>query len=390
MRKMMNYSLLSAAWAAILSLLLSGPAYAATLQVGPQRVLKLPSEAAKVAKDGDVVAIDAGVYPGDVAIWPQHRLTLRGVGGRAHLDAIGKAAEGKAIWVIKGNDITVENIEFSGARVPDLNGAGIRFEGTHLTIRNSHFHDNEMGILTGVNPLSDILIEGSEFNNNTVDYRRYGRLGHNIYIGNVRRFTLRNSYIHDANIGHNVKSRAKENYILYNRIMDERNGSSYLVDLPDGGNSYIIGNLFRQSENTDNPAMIAFAAEHNRDNPKQTLYVVNNTFVNDRNGGIFVNNHSVAPAILINNLFVGKGMVLVGPGEQKQNLAVEDAGLKNRAAYDYHLLPNSAAIDKGIDPGRSASGFVLRPGFQYVHPLGIEVRRQRGAIDVGAYESGGR
>jgi len=227
----MHHSLLSVAWAAILSLLSSGAADAATLQVGPQRVLKLPSEAAKVAKDGDVVVIDAGVYPGDVAIWPQNRLTLRGVGGRAHLDARGKAAEGKAIWVLKGNNVTVEAIEFSGARVPDLNGAGIRFEGANLTIRNSHFHDNEMGILTGANPLGDILIEGSEFDNNTVDYRRYGRLGHNIYIGNVRRFTLRNSYIHDASIGHNVKSRAQENYILYNRIMDERNASSYLVDL---------------------------------------------------------------------------------------------------------------------------------------------------------------
>ena len=389
MKKAMNYSLLPAAWAAILSILLSGPAYAATLQVGLQRALKLPSEAAQVAKDGDVVAIDAGMYPGDVAIWPQNRLTLRGVGGRAHLEAKGKVAEGKAIWVLKGNAVTVENIEFSGARAASLNGAGIRFEGTNLTIRNSHFHDNEMGILMGVNPLSDILIEGSEFNNNTVA-QHYIDPGHNIYIGNVRRFTLRNSYIHDANIGHNVKSRAKENYILYNRIMDERNGSSYLVDLPDGGNSYIIGNLFRQSENTDNPAMIAFAAEHNRDNPRQTLYVVNNTFVNDRNGGIFVNNHSVAPAILINNLFVGKGTVLAGPGEQKQNLAVEDASFKNRAAYDYHLLPGSVAIDKGIDPGRSAGGFVLRPGFQYVHPLGSEVRRQQGPIDVGAYESGGR
>jgi hypothetical protein len=87
---------------------------------------------------------------------------------------------------------------------------------------------------------------------------------------------------------------------------------------------------------------------------------------------------------------VGKGTVLVGPGEQKQNLAVGDAGLKNQAAYDYHLLPGSMAIDKGIDPGRSASGFVLRPGFQYVHPLGIEVRRQRGPIDVGAYEFMGK
>jgi hypothetical protein len=49
-------------------------------------------------------------------------LTLRGSGGRAHLQAFGKSAEGKAIWVIKGNNVVVENIEFSDAAVASLNG----------------------------------------------------------------------------------------------------------------------------------------------------------------------------------------------------------------------------------------------------------------------------
>jgi hypothetical protein len=137
-----------------------------------------------------------------------------------------------------------------------------------------------------------------------------------LQVGPQRALNLPSEAAKDASIDHNVKSRAQENYILYNRIMDERNGSSYLVDLSDDGNGYLIGNLFHQSANTDHPAMIAFAAEHNQNKPEQVLYVVNNTFVNDRAGGIFVNNHSVAPAILINNLFVGQGTVLVGPGEQ--------------------------------------------------------------------------
>ena len=67
--------------------------------------------------------------------------------------------------------ITIENIEFSGAQVADKNDAGIRFEGAGLTIRNSHFHDNEMGIMVNENPDSDIIIEESEFNDNTVDYQ---------------------------------------------------------------------------------------------------------------------------------------------------------------------------------------------------------------------------
>src|SRR5439155_2299778 len=49
------------------------------LTVGPTRALKLPSQAAAQAHDGDLIAIDAGTYMGDVAIWSADNLTLRGV-----------------------------------------------------------------------------------------------------------------------------------------------------------------------------------------------------------------------------------------------------------------------------------------------------------------------
>ena len=83
----------------------------AVLRVGVKRELKRPSDAALIARDGDIIEIDAGNYDGDAAVWRQHRLTIRGVGGRAHLRANGAHAEGKAIWVIKGNDTTIEGIE---------------------------------------------------------------------------------------------------------------------------------------------------------------------------------------------------------------------------------------------------------------------------------------
>src|SRR5438105_1422032 len=75
------------------------------LKVGANRELKVPSEAAKVAKDGDTIEIDAGEYLGDVALWPQSNLTIRGVGGRAVLRALGRSMQGKAIWVIDGGDL---------------------------------------------------------------------------------------------------------------------------------------------------------------------------------------------------------------------------------------------------------------------------------------------
>jgi len=370
----------------VFSLTLTLSVQATDWQVGPQRLLKLPSAAVGLARDGDVISIDAGLYQGDVASWPQHRLTIRGLGNGARLGALGKAAEDKAIWVLKGKDIVVENIELSGATAPALNGAGIRFEGTNLTLKNCHFHHNQMGILTGVNPDSDILIENSEFNDNTVDYPRYGKLGHNIYIGNIRRFTLRNSYVHDANTGHNVKSRARENYILYNRITDERNGSSYLVDLPDGGAGYLIGNLFHQGANTENAAMLAFAAEHNQTQPNQQLYLVNNTFVNDHPGGSFLNNHSIATAMLINNLLIGEATELIGPNLENHDLRAAPDVLIDPANYDYRLKSDTQAIDQGVAPGTAANGFQLDPEFVYLHPRGSERRSPQGPQDVGAYE----
>lgn len=74
---------------AALSILPLTPCYAVTWLVGPEYSLKLPSQAAQQAHDGDIVLIAAGSYAGDVASWPQNRLILRGIGGRAHLIANG-------------------------------------------------------------------------------------------------------------------------------------------------------------------------------------------------------------------------------------------------------------------------------------------------------------
>lgn len=57
------------------------------LQVDPGRSLSVPSEAAKIARDGDVVEISAAFYEDDVAIWPQNDLAIRGVGAHAHVRA---------------------------------------------------------------------------------------------------------------------------------------------------------------------------------------------------------------------------------------------------------------------------------------------------------------
>jgi hypothetical protein len=274
------------------------------LTVGPGRTYTLPSAAAAASRSGDVVKIDAGDYRGDVATWTASNLTICGEGGRAKLYANGKNAAGKGIWVIQGSNVTIDSMEFHDAKVPDQNGAGIRAEhGGLLQVRNSGFYDNENGILSSAGSM-EILIEGSEFarNGNGDGY------SHNIYIGNINRITVKNSYFHEAKVGHNFKSRAKESVIENSYFMDGPSGnSSYLADFPNGGKVFLRGNLFQQGPNTDNPTAISFGAE-GLSNPTNTLELVHNTVVNTRSGGYFLNVASATQSVkLTANLFAGTG-----------------------------------------------------------------------------------
>ena len=89
------------------------------LSVGPGAEYALPSQAAAVARAGDVVQIAAGDYHGDVASWAADSLTICASGGRVRLFADGNSAEGKAIWVVGGARVTIDGIDFIGASVPD-------------------------------------------------------------------------------------------------------------------------------------------------------------------------------------------------------------------------------------------------------------------------------
>ncbi len=356
------------------------------LEVGPAQRLKKPSEAAKTAPDGALVMIHAGFYLDDVAVWRQNRLRIVGVGGMARLLSTGKVAEDKAIWVFTGDDVEVEHIGFSGARSIDHNGAGIRFEGSNLTLRHCRFHDNEMGLLTSPNPAGTVRIEHCDFHRNTTDYQHHGKLGHNIYVGQNARLVLRESHVYGAHIGHQVKSRARENILLYNRIGDENGRGSYLVDLPDGGRALIMGNLLHKSAGAENQAAISFAAETNQGAPKQELYVVYNSFLNQHPNGILVQNHGKAHTLVANNLAQGEVRMLQGVGRELSNLAITDAGLRDAARHDFHLDAGSLAIDAGHRHITTLGGKILLPKREYRHPRGSTERLISGPPDVGAYE----
>ena len=372
---------------------------AETLAVGPGKKYAKPSQAIAAAKDRDIIEIDAaGKYVDDSAKVRANRLTLRGVGeGRAVLRCTKNLPNGKGIFVTKGSRLVIENIEFIGARVRDRNGAGIRADGKDLTVRNCRFHDCQDAILGGAGV---VLIEHCEFSHNG---KSRHPVTHNLYMSRrVDKLIYRFNYSHFTDVGHLLKSRAKENHILYNRLTDEDGTGSYVINLPNGGKGVIIGNVLHKGRRGSNTTIIAYG-EEGKVWPRSELTIINNTMINEypRGKPWFIRVRKVPEdfkLVVKNNLFAGRGTVCNwAKAEMAANFA-GDPKFVDRAKWDLRLRNGSPCIDKGVDPGNlfikhlEEEGKMhverrpLRPRFQYVHPHAKEKRPTVGKLDIGAYE----
>ncbi len=257
-----------------------------TWRVGPGEALTRVADALQQAHDGDTIAVLPGTYRRDVAVIRQRQLHIVGLGERPVLQADGAHAEGKAIWVVRDGAITVENIAFRGARVPDQNGAGIRFERGHLVLRSCAFDDNQNGVLTSNHGDAVLAVHRCHF---SAAPDNPGALPHLLYVGRIARLRLQDSVLEQGRIGHLLKSRARAAVITGNRFDDGRTGqASYEVDLPNGGHVLLEGNTLVQSPLTENPVMLSYGAEGEAW-PDSELVLRRNTFINRRlRGGSFV------------------------------------------------------------------------------------------------------
>ncbi len=314
---------------ALLFIAAAGAAGAATWRVGAGGPLPTVAQALQQAADGDVIEVMPGTYFGDVAVITQRRLTIRGVGERPVFVANGQHAEGKAIWVVRDGAIHIENIEFRGARVPDGNGAGIRFERGQLSLLRCAFFDNEMGVLTANFGDATLRIEGSEFGQAPP---HEGGLHHLLYVGRIAHFELTGSRFHQGHLGHLIKSRARVSLITANRIDDGPLGrASYEIDLPNGGLVRISDNTIARGPRPENATLVAFGAE-GQAWPESALTVQGNTFVNPGPAAA----HFVrvwpdklparTPVLLKNNRLRGPGRFLAGPGAVLQGNGTASAG----------------------------------------------------------------
>ncbi|KAB2970439.1 hypothetical protein [Zoogloea sp.] len=374
---------------ACLSVRLAG---AETLRVGPGEAITTIADASRQARDGDVVEIVAASYRGDVAVWDQRKLTIRGVSGRPRVVADGQSAEGKGIWVMRGGDIEVVNLAFEGARGRNLDGSGIRLEAGHLRVRDCLFVDNEMGIMTENQSGISLEVEDSEFAHGVLLPRP--RISHLLYAGRIDRLDVTGSYFHHGRIGHLLKSRAAVSRVSYSRFSDEAGGqASYEMDFPEGGEVALLGNIVWQGAATENRRLIAFGAEGLR-GERHELVMVANTLVDDVPGGgefVAIWTPERVRVVAVDNLLLGGCVGTLCPDAvfpREQEAAPGWTRLSGQGNLQLHDAVQVAAwIDRGLRPVAGEPAPLrppegesrLQPDREFVLPVGT---RPTGRRDV--------
>jgi hypothetical protein len=249
------------------------------LNVGPGQQYGTIADAVAASGSGDTIDVQAGTYTNDF-FYIGHSLTLQAVGGEAHIVATAPGLFGKAAIVegVPGINVAINGFEISGVAVADGNGAAIRHEGGNLSLTDDYFHDNQEGLLgNSDDPNGTITVEHSEFAFNGDG----SGFTHNFYAGAIASVSINDSYFHDANIGHEIKSRAASTTVTNSRVFDNNSDASYSIDTPNGGNVNVSHNVIEQGPNSENFYIIAYGEEGSRGG---SASVDSNVIVNDRDG----------------------------------------------------------------------------------------------------------
>jgi hypothetical protein len=228
-------------------------AHATTYEVGPGKAYADLFPLQTILGPGDVVLVEGdAVYPGG--------LDFEGSGTASNPVLIKGVRKNGKRPTISGGQKTVNlyanHVVFEGFEVTGGSASCIVHQGDDITIRDTHVHDCPAhGILGTDYGSGSLLMEYVE-----VSECGQGDYKHSVYIatdeiahpGSV--FRMQHCFVHDANGGHSVKSRAERNEIYYNWI----EGATYHeLDLV-GPEEYethvaredsdIVGNVLRQTK----------------------------------------------------------------------------------------------------------------------------------------------
>lgn len=239
---------------------------------------------------GDTIEVVSSVASGQCAVTtPQ--LTIKGVGARPTITA----ADGVAGWSIAAADVTIENLAFAGSRCEDC--AAIELLQGSLSLRNVSIQGSDVGLKARDFAGSALTVERCDISANRS----------NVEVGNIGRFAMISSYIHDAQGGGLVKTAAVENSLRSNRFASgaDPSASGELV-IAGSAKSEIYGNVLVRSSAASTAGLIQYL--DNAAGQPGEIAAERNTLVNAAVSGIqfveFVGER--APALrLSRNVFWG-------------------------------------------------------------------------------------
>jgi len=407
----------------------SSNANAETYQVGPDKPHASLNDLQDSLQPGDVVEVEGdATYPGNIHFrkhgTSEAPIIIRGIPRQGRPPVLSGGDE----WtiVLHGDHYVLENFEITGGQQ-----YCVVHKAHDITLRNVVVHDcPNHGILGTDEESGSLTIEHSE-----VYACGSGEKRHQLYIatdesmhpGSV--FRLQFTYVHDANGGNNVKSRAERNEIYYNWI----EGALYHgLDLigPDGQSPGLAREDSDVVENVIVTTSSWQAARFGGDATGATAgryRFVNNTFIMGPESKVALRmQENVESVELHNNVFfklgdnemqlirhtdpmgaspvvrgshnwiqegftdIPSGLSATVPGTNPgfanpdtfdlrpgKGAALIDAGTSETALQDSHAMPSALEIPAFVPPYRMR----LAAGTQVQRP-------KTGELDIGAYEQG--
>ncbi|HRI71274.1 MAG TPA: hypothetical protein PK156_43875, partial [Polyangium sp.] len=415
------------------SVAFSSTAFAATYQVGPGKTYTNLGDVVNLLQPGDIVEVTGDqTYPGGVTFdqpgTTAAKITIRGM-----------RVNGKRPMISGGNN-TIEaaanHYVFEGL---DLTGGTSRCFYHHaddIVLRDSIVHDcPKQGILGADNGSGTLLLEYTEVHHcggGTFDHQIYMATNEVDYPGSV--FRMRHCYVHDANGGNSVKSRAERNEIHYNWIEGAVYHELELIGPdPAGGvgetqareDSQVVGNVLRK-RNTF--SVVRFGGDGTGQSNGRYRFV-NNTVLTLPNGSaVFRLFDGIESLEAHNNVFFALdggvvnlvrqveavwttgSSIIVGsnnwaingstnvPTAWTNTILGADPGFMNVAVDDVRLAMTSPLVDAGATmlmgpPQQPFPNPLAAPQFHppqhAVEASGTAAPRPVvGTIDIGAYEFG--
>jgi hypothetical protein len=418
---------------------------AAVYHIGPPRADKTFADVVGKLNPGDTLYVDGN------ATYAAVTFTRPGTAATP-IVVQGLAAEGKRPLISGGAntvhfqsddpyDHGADHYVFQGFEITGGTSRCLYHQSDDLTVRDVVIHDCPLqGLLGGDQGSGSLLLERSEV------YRcGSGDHNHQIYMatdevhhpGSV--FRMRYCYLHDANGGNNVKSRAERNEIQYNWIEGAYYHELELIGPDPGGapdgwdprlkreDSDVLGNVFRKRRtaagNDSNGFVFRIGGDGTGESHGRYRFAFNTIIAGT--GAVFRCFDSLESVEMHGNVFHGTGgslnlmrvaeaawtqghAVIAGSGnwittgaanvpaewiETRQGI---EPGFVSLADNDLRPKAGSPLIDAGPSAPAGPAGFAFpSPAFPPVfsppfRTLAVEplARPADGKLDIGAYETG--